>query len=366
MKIERTEDEVPIHIDPRWEYFTTDEEIEEILSWNRSKDFDSILDGRRDWFADGIRFGKGNPNHFNFKLARPRPERCQETLDQRECQRKECNEVFWPRRASQRYCSRECRPITAKTIQARGCARSECPVVFTPQRDDRRYCSPRCAALVGGEITKVERLGDGCRICGEIVPPDKYPNRKKPKKFCSPRCKRISASRTYRQNKTSIQRECPMDVPSWLSEGHKLRNAAIRLSNARKLAMEKSAGNGHVAAPATALIEDYRAKLLDMLALIHEELAGLGSVPQELPIPAEQLFEAVPDSPIATTIDRSITQWQQMADSAGEAVLIFRNEARAGRHDEGTYCSPLSMVLDSEKSRAIARLEPSVDDHGQV
>lgn len=135
---------MPLHIDPEWEYWEPDEEIAEILAESGAcrHPFDLLSDNRlyKTGYL-GLRYGNGNPDTCNFRLA---PERVnqRELVGKKEC--KKCGEVFYPDRFSRMYCSNECypRPGKARVLADKSCA--FCGETFRPKEASRRYCSLAC------------------------------------------------------------------------------------------------------------------------------------------------------------------------------------------------------------------------------
>lgn len=150
---------MPLSIDPAWEYWEPDPEIQEAMfAGARVRPFDLLADVREDlkFGAAGIRFGKGNPDRCRFRL---RPERdrayCDDDLPYyrkgwlcaRKCQG--CQREFQPDRDSRRYCSVEC--VRSKRESTKPLVRSceECGREFLAKGKSRRYCGHRCAGIRG-------------------------------------------------------------------------------------------------------------------------------------------------------------------------------------------------------------------------
>lgn len=100
-------------IDPAWEYFTPDPEIDEIVhgpsracsGFERMTEYeDNAATGRRE--AAGVRFGRGNPNGGFFKLGPEKRDRKTVSFAGKKCPG--CDMLFFPVSRWQVYCNREC------------------------------------------------------------------------------------------------------------------------------------------------------------------------------------------------------------------------------------------------------------------
>jgi hypothetical protein len=201
---------VPIDIDPEWEYWVGDPEITELLqsyagSANR---IDLLADDR---LADrganlGIRFGKGNPDHCRFTLARPRPERYRddwEPISPRACSG--CGFTFQPDRRGRRYCSSACAKPECCFYGSERCLPDiTCPICnvpFRPRTQESKFCSLACTSL--SQKKEAILASDKCPACGKDIDPSASPNQRQEKKYCSPRCKRAFINRKWRERQRS-------------------------------------------------------------------------------------------------------------------------------------------------------------------
>jgi len=208
-------------LDPKWEYWTPDEEILELLNIETEKNFDSILNSRSSQEDfQGFRFGKGNPNRSKFRLA-PEKSIPYKELKQKLCQG--CKELFKPKRNRDLFCSKECynknynwKELNKRTLPDRNCL--FCHKLFRPIARIQVYCCMNCSnkgrtkikeknCLNCKKLFKPPRLitkfcckdcsdqyrtgkefDTGCKNCGKDIDISK-------KKYCSSSCKVICCNR---------------------------------------------------------------------------------------------------------------------------------------------------------------------------
>jgi predicted nucleic acid-binding Zn ribbon protein len=152
-------------IDPAWEYWTPeDPEIAEIIakSAKGSSGFDLL--GVEEWRSNkagaliGLRFGKGNPDKFNGRLAPSRPitQRAESRCQFVRCP--VCSRGFKQYRADRVYCSNRCSLTeTAQRRRVRPSAtKCSCGEGFEPLYTDQRFCSRQCAGRTGGGVVRLD------------------------------------------------------------------------------------------------------------------------------------------------------------------------------------------------------------------
>lgn len=199
--------DVPLHIDPDWEYFEPDLEVAELLALSgATARFDGVGDDRLSKAQIlGIRFGKGNPDHCRFRLA---PERL--VVRERDCRdaRKTCltcSFVFESDRASRSYCSRLCVPHLGKARVLRDVLCQHCSQSFRPREFGQKFCTRRCSAEARRAV--FVRPPTGCENCGGCFPPSQSNNvASVTRRFCSRKCKLAAANRAYRRRR-ALQKE---------------------------------------------------------------------------------------------------------------------------------------------------------------
>ena len=162
---------MPDLIDERWEYWTPDPEIAEVMEAERSVGFGGLprsvclTSGR--FCAVGFRFGKGSPDSDPFRVAPAKWQR-PDRLPLRRC--RDCTRYFTPTARNRVYCSRACF-TDGVSLDAMPCKR--CGVVFRPCNSKRAYCSTACYAAAAYGWPKRLRWGDivvaylaGSRVAG--------------------------------------------------------------------------------------------------------------------------------------------------------------------------------------------------------
>lgn len=159
-------------LDPRWEYYIPDPEIEEVIAERLAPRKYDALDANEEETRYhktnvGFRFGKGNPNFTKFRFGKPKPERRERPVKQ--CAT--CGELF--RSNASKYCSTTCRGLSVRNPEV-PCAR--CGKVFLRKHWYQQYCSRKCIHPPGRSGTLV------CARCGKTF---KYRTRGK---FCSAGC----------------------------------------------------------------------------------------------------------------------------------------------------------------------------------
>lgn len=140
-------------LDPEWEYFTADPEIEDLLALSPG-----VYDLGSDAARAGVRFGSGKPGGGSMgRVARekvkpppdPRPKPLAKPPDAT-CPA--CVAPFRRKRRGQRYCSPECKPKGGRPrLRPREAACCRCLKVFEPKQiHHHKYCSPACANRAAG------------------------------------------------------------------------------------------------------------------------------------------------------------------------------------------------------------------------
>lgn len=130
---------MPIHIDPNWEYYTPNPELEELLHY----DSDPL---------DQIYGGKENKCDVSFIFAvdsRKTPARIEKKCP-------DCKKLFFSQREDKKYCSKECwnrnrrgrggrKRVLPESIPCKVCGTS-----FRPRQSSHRCCSKVCGSRQGG------------------------------------------------------------------------------------------------------------------------------------------------------------------------------------------------------------------------
>ncbi len=169
------------HIDERWEYWTPDPEIAEVMGTGRSAGFGGLPRSKcsttGELVAAGFRFGTGTPDFDLTRHAPPRWER-PDRLPLRRCG--SCPRVFTPTRREHRYCSNGCVPrVGPPRVSAdRVCRHAPCSRVFRPGSGDQQYCGRACFAEV-----RVTCVPVPCAGCGRTFKPAQHGRR-----ACSKKC----------------------------------------------------------------------------------------------------------------------------------------------------------------------------------
>lgn len=199
-------------IDPAWEYWTPDPEIEELLGPPGWDPVGSILDHRmRDnaGRVTGFRFGRrpdgktrvargtdrvGGSREFPpvtcpcgyvFRPVTPKNRFCSRAcvvyptrLPVRDCLG--CGSSYRPKYGRQVYCSRPCVPKPGGVRVLPDYVCRTCGKAFRPTCARRKICSPACLRNKGAP----RRLGDvACAGCGKTFRPDRAS-----RKYCSFGC----------------------------------------------------------------------------------------------------------------------------------------------------------------------------------
>jgi hypothetical protein len=162
-------------ISPAWEYYAPDPEAEFFVGCRPAGGFDGlshVADFRAERMGanPGVRFGRGNPDHFAGRLApeRPRaPRKAEPGI--RVCPT--CGLWFRPDvwRPGKKHCSAPCykpagRPRTPACAD-RPCA--VCGAAFRPESPGASYCSPACFRSTG-RFRAPPPPPDAVRRCGEM------------------------------------------------------------------------------------------------------------------------------------------------------------------------------------------------------
>lgn len=205
---------MPVEFDPDWEYWVGDPEITDLL--DEADDADPMA---RLWDyrlveheSLGLRFGRGNPDFFRGRLARPKRQSDRPDIPRINC--KACRMGFQPTHRTKKYCSRKCRFVgydggwatrreNGTGPPAKGTATCpQCRSEFDRIKWDQKCCSRQCDGLLKRQRTVVKT--GGCRYCGEPVSPSRTGAGPK-KVFCSRRCQKRHKSREYmRRRRASV------------------------------------------------------------------------------------------------------------------------------------------------------------------
>lgn len=155
--------DMPAELDPVWEYFTPDPEVEEVVYARRACGLDVLYDPEVSYRGanPGFRVGRGNPNHGAYlRLARPRPVRDREGISPRPCP--SCGRVFTPMRRARVCCSKRCARLVYWDGRCGADGRpvrvacGECGVEFAPLWPGHRLCSRACASAAGARVSRKE------------------------------------------------------------------------------------------------------------------------------------------------------------------------------------------------------------------
>lgn len=146
-------------LDPAWEYYAPDPEVEEAVYGRRARGLDVLYDpesvyGSANW---GFRLGQGNPNSGAcFRLRRerrprpadPEPKRCPK-----------CARLFVPARKCRVFCSRACRGGAPKRLPPSAKCKA-CAVSFTPRWEGHEFCSRACASRATAPARRTDPPAD--------------------------------------------------------------------------------------------------------------------------------------------------------------------------------------------------------------
>lgn len=137
-------------IDPAWEYFVPDPEIDEIVhgASRGASPLDRVVEFEEGVGTksrpSGLRFGHGNPDGGFFKLAPARSERLSKSgRSGIRCLR--CSMLFFPERDAQKYCSADCWSPLAGSL------------LTTEERADRRRKARRATVAARWRRRKARR-----------------------------------------------------------------------------------------------------------------------------------------------------------------------------------------------------------------
>lgn len=200
---------MPEELDPAWEYWTPDPEIDEVMRYTNVDIIATIIEFNGGKIRDGIRFGKGNPNRPYGKIAREKisilesTERCTVCGDffyrtanhqkycSRQCKRESwygrsysartceaCNKYYMPKYYKQRFCSTLCTPQRKRILVPIPCKR--CGLQFQPLAKRTRYCGLKCGRAGNGAK---RTLDDRKCACGNVFRPHRNSTY-----FCSRSC----------------------------------------------------------------------------------------------------------------------------------------------------------------------------------
>lgn len=199
----RREVAMPEVIDPAWEYWVPDPEIEEVMGGRSEVD---LLGDHHVPAINGYQIARRHPNLVHTHLAPEKPTRppARKRRPPQTCPR--CGETFYPPTRGQVYCSRACFVTPARPCET-------CKTVFTPKASNRgRFCSRKCwLTSVGGIPYDESRLVPCVNCGGGFVPPPGNPRQK----FCCAPCRCSYARRTAPPKLTRRSPEGRVRV-SWL------------------------------------------------------------------------------------------------------------------------------------------------------
>ncbi len=177
---------MPEELDPRWEYWVPSEEMEELLGdyvESPEERYQSLFDHRAyNTQSLGIRYGYGNPNRFNGRLAPERYQVERDSIRDRKCPN--CSYWFTPDRRNSIHCSNRCYKRKGRRRERpleRNC--KQCLTPFEPLYLEHIYCSRVCAGLVGSNLIRVERPIINCGACGGI-----FTQRRLKQQYCNISC----------------------------------------------------------------------------------------------------------------------------------------------------------------------------------
>lgn len=189
---------MPLEIDPKWEYWTPNEEISEILDnkFVRLSKIDLIENSFFDEDEEqsqntGFRFGYGDPDNASFKLKRYKKIRKERSSYLKTCK---CGRLF-PDTGKSNYCSQECRSKFVRPKRSDICP--QCNKTFYLNYSSQGFCSKKCYA----ESMMKHPFAQGCLNCGHTIPPSKQRNKKQAKVFCCKDCKVQFGKRKSRRRK---------------------------------------------------------------------------------------------------------------------------------------------------------------------
>ena len=137
---------MPLKISAAWEYWMPSEEMAEAFGEEkRSSDFLGLYDHRID--NQGLRYGRGNPNHSKLFLARSKAEVERPSRPERNCEW--CGEVVSGR--GKRFCSKHCARRKLDVCKCVGCGTE-----FQPAYRAQKFCSVACAAPFGAPKVSID------------------------------------------------------------------------------------------------------------------------------------------------------------------------------------------------------------------
>lgn len=150
---------MPLEIDPAWEYFVADPEIQWIFDIAGSGVNKIEMLGHEERGSPrhypkkemGFRFGKGDPNKCQpFRLKRAKPEREIITINPKRCP--VCKKVFFPSRDTRMFDTKSCARIydwangrvDERLILPTEAKCEECGETFKPMYPGNILCSKQC------------------------------------------------------------------------------------------------------------------------------------------------------------------------------------------------------------------------------
>lgn len=167
---------MPLYIDPEWEYYVANPDIEEILTFKlrtRKALFDVFgISLEKDDRSTGFQHvPTDNPNYARTRLApvkfkdRYAAEPARRMPEREECPT--CGWVFRPYRKGQIYCGNSCRPNYGVLPRERSCV--VCSRPFRPRYSTHHICSKTCLGVEKTRRARQARGNPRCQECNKEI-----------------------------------------------------------------------------------------------------------------------------------------------------------------------------------------------------
>ena len=240
---------MPEEFDPAWEYFTSDPELEDVISEKEIHPFTKLgfLDRETERLSNvsaGFRFGHGNPNRAFLKIRRT-GKNPGHTVESKKLHTQEdyyylhscpgCGDRFKSLIKNNPFCTPSCVDLYSKRMESLKKANQEtkkigrrrfngrkrelpdrtcptCGVVYRPARSIKVYCSRKCYKPKG---RKKERPDTSrCEFCGVLFAP-----KRKSQSYCSSKCG---------SHKYALQRRLLQSVSVWIMTLDEAKDLIVR------------------------------------------------------------------------------------------------------------------------------------------